>query len=179
MSRRSRALSVRRPSTHATEGDTVKTSFLLIALLMSFALELHAQDIRGVWRQVEISISAGPDSGRHIQDVQPGLIIFTNGYYSAMQVEGFAPRPMLGPNPTDEEAGRVWRPFAANAGTYVLRDSTLSLTAMVAKNPGGMTGGTRTVQVRIVADSLWLTARNANGVVRQWKWLNLERFPVR
>ena len=157
----------------------MKTSVFLITQLAWLAPTVHAQDIRGVWKQVEITISAGPDSGRHIQDVQPGLLVFTNGYYSALQVEGFTPRPMLGANPTDEEAARVWRPFAANAGTYVLRDSTLSLTAMVAKNPGGMLGGTRTVQARMVADSLWLTSRDPRGVVRQWKWVNMERYPVR
>ncbi len=157
----------------------MKTSVFLITQLAWLAPTVHAQDIRGVWKQVEITISAGPDSGWHIQDVQPGLLVFTNGYYSALQVEGFTPRPMLGPNPTDEEAARVWRPFAANAGTYVLRDSTLSLTAMVAKNPGGMLGGTRTVRARMVADSLWLTSRDPRGVVRQWKWVNMERYPVR
>jgi hypothetical protein len=163
----------------ATEGEPVKTSAVLIALLASLAPTLQAQDIRGVWSQVEIYISAGPDSGTHRKDVQPGLLVFTNGYYSALQVEGFSPRPMLPANPTDAEAARAWRPFAANAGTYVRRDSTLSLTALVAKNPGGMIGGTRTVQVHIVADSLWLTARNPSGVVRQWKWVRVERALVR
>jgi hypothetical protein len=67
-------------------------------------------------------------------------------------------------------------PFVGTAGTYEWNDSTLPLTASVAKNPAGMDGRGRTVPVRLQADSLWLTIRALDGTEEGTvKWLRIER----
>jgi hypothetical protein len=115
--------------------------------------------------------------------MQPGLFIFTDRHYSTTYVDGFAVRPMMSASPTDEERVRIWRPFVGSAGTYVVKDSMLSVTAAVAKNPAAMSGRTSTVQVRVLADSLWLivreagSAKEAGGIERRMKCVRMERFP--
>jgi hypothetical protein len=150
-----------------------------ILLLATSAPVAPSQEIRGVWKPVEILVRSGPDSGRHTSDVQPGLLIFTNGYYSFIIVEGFAARPMLSANPTDEERGRACRPFVANAGTYALTDSGVSFTPSVAKNPGGMRGTPLVAQVRVLADTLWFTVRGSRGIENRSKWVKVEGYPSR
>jgi len=143
-----------------------------VALLLLASAPAHAQSLCGVWKLVEVAITGGPDAGRHTTDVQPGLLLFTNAYYAGMQVRGFEPRPQLSATPTDEERGRVFTPFTANAGTYVLRDSALMVTPLVAKNPASMRGGSSTDRVRVVADTLWIISASGD---RQNKWLRIER----
>jgi hypothetical protein len=147
-----------------------------ILLLATSAPVAPSPEIRGVWKPVEILVSSGPDSGRHTSDVQPGLLVFTNGYYSFILVEGFAARPMLSANPTDEERGRACRPFVANAGTYALTDSAVSFSPSVAKNPGGMRGTPLVVHVRVLADTLWFTVKGSRGIENRSKWVRVEGY---
>jgi hypothetical protein len=99
-------------------------------------------------------------------------MIFTDTYYAGMQVRGFEPRPLLSTQPTDEERGRVFTPFTANAGTYQLRDSTLTMAPVVSKNPAVMAGEPSTDRVRVVADTIWFIS--ASGETRT-KWVRIER----
>ena len=149
-----------------------------VALIATGAAPARSQDIRGVWKLVEVVVSAGPDSGRHTNDVQPALVIYTDKYYSGLAIEGFVPRPMLSPNASEEERQRAWRPFVGNAGTYVYRDSTLQTTPILAKSPNAI-GTTRSLGARVVADTLWTLIREANGIERRLKLVRLERYPSR
>lgn len=100
--------------------------------------------VEGVWRVAEIVIPGknADDKGVTDSNPQPGLLIFTRGYYSGMGVEGGQPRTAVEPpkdprNLTDaEKIARYeqWRRFIANAGTYEINGSTLSMHATVAKN---------------------------------------------
>jgi hypothetical protein len=148
----------------------------MIALLSVSATPALSQSIRGVWRPAEIIITNDSGTSRHTTDVQPGLAIYTARHYSMTAVQGFAPRPLPSAQPTDEELVRLWRSFVANAGTYSLKDSTLSITPTVAKNPAIMSGATRTIRVHVVADSMWTTVREADGAELKAKWVNVERF---
>jgi hypothetical protein len=68
-------------------------------------------------------------------------MIFTKGYYSQLFLRGTGPRPAVEPakDPqklTDaEKIARFeqWRPFSANAGTFEIKGTTLSMRAIVAK----------------------------------------------
>ena len=152
-------------------------SVLTIAGLMSISpVPAVGQSLQGAWKPVEVVITGGPNAGRHTTDVQPGLIIFTQRHYSTMFVQGFSPRPRLSDNPTDEELGRVFRPFTANAGMYELKDSTLTFTPIVAKHPGVMAGITLNFQIRLQGDSLWFITRSPDGGTEQRaKWVRTER----
>jgi hypothetical protein len=99
-------------------------------------------------------------------------MIFTETYYAGMQVRGFEPRPRLSESATNEERLRAFTPFTANAGTYVLTDSTLTMTLRVSKNPNVMLEGTGTDRVRVVADSLWFLSASGEGLR---KWVRIER----
>lgn len=143
---------------------------VILSLLLSSAG--NAQSLCGVWRPVEVVISRGATVEQHTTDIQPGLMIFTKTHYSGMQVRGFEPRPQLSAQPTDEERGRIFTPFTANAGTYQLQDSVLVLTISVSKSPALMTGRPSVDRVRIVADSLWFISASGD---RRTKWLRIER----
>ena len=158
----------------------MKRLLALTALTLGSAAPLAAQSLIGVWKPVEVVLSGGPDAGRHTTDLQPGQAIFTGQHYATLYVSGFAPRPRLSTQPTDEERGKVFDKFIANAGTYQLKDSVLSYTPVVAKNPATMSGTTYTMFVRIRADSAWFTSRAATtGIETQSKWIRTEKFAAK
>ncbi|HSD33741.1 MAG TPA: hypothetical protein VLB49_17635, partial [Gemmatimonadales bacterium] len=139
----------------------------------------EAQSLRGVWQRIEAVVNKGPNAGRHTTDLQPGLAIFTDSHFSLMFVAGFEARPALSAAPTDEERGRVFGPFVANAGTYQFQDSILTRKPVVAKEPSVMTGGSFVNRVRLVADSLWIITLSADSVETRAKWVRIERLPTR
>lgn len=108
------------------------------------------QSIQGVWRVVERTItdsSAGRKdpfgafpAGTHI-NLRPGLLIFTGKHYSRTTDAAAQPRPTrpykTPGKPTLEELQAEWGPFVANAGTYEVSGTTVTLRAIVAKNPRG------------------------------------------
>lgn len=134
--------------------------FFVSMFLVTMATENSAvQDqkktvLEGVWKVAEVVVppSSPTEKGTTITTPQPGLLIFTKGYYSGMAVTAGQPRPTFEPakdpqNLTDaEKIARYdqWRQFLANAGKYEVKGSTLLLHAMVAKNVSVMTSTTPT-----------------------------------
>jgi hypothetical protein len=143
------------------------------------ATPVLSQSIQGVWKVTEIVIGSGTNASSHTTDVQPGLAIFTSRHYSLLFVQGFAARPALGDNPTAEQSAKVWEAFTANAGTYELKDSTLSYTPSVAKNPEVMSGTTNNLRFRVKADSMWLIAPSADSGEFRSKWVRVERLQAK
>ena len=104
--------------------------------------------LEGVWKVAEVVPSASSPDAKPtpITSPQPGLLIFTKGYYSGMSVTGTQPRtaaaaPKDPSNLTDAEKiarYEIWAPFIANAGTYEVKGSTLTMRPMVAKSPSVM-----------------------------------------
>jgi hypothetical protein len=148
-------------------------------LLAIVSAPTSAQTVRGVWKPVEVVISKGPNAGRHTTDVQPGLLFLTDSHYSIMFVSGFAARPHLSAQPTDSERARAFESFIAQAGTYQLKDSILTRTPTVAKNPGVMVGQSYATRMRAVADTIWFTVTAADTVETRTKWVRVERLPAR
>ena len=153
----------------------MRYSLLAAALTLTAAVPVAAQSPHGVWKTVEVTVSGGPNAGRHTSDVQPGLLFITGRHYSMTLVMGFAPRPQLNENSSAEELAKVWGPFTANAGTYQIKDSTFSYTPVVAKNPGVMSGGTLTSGFRIRADSMWFTTKDPDGIETRIKLVRIDR----
>jgi hypothetical protein len=124
-------------------------SLVFCVLSASAAFAQTKTSVEGVWRVAEVVSPGGnpAEKGTTISNPQPGLVIFTRGYYSGVVVTGTQPRaavtpPKDPPNLTDaEKLARYehWRPVFAASGTYEIKGSTLILRANVAKNVEGMT----------------------------------------
>ena len=125
--------------------------------------------VEGVWKVAEVVVpGATPaDKATTITSPQPGLLIFTKGYYSSTAVMGEQARPAVAPpkdtqNLTDaEKLARYeqWRPFAANAGTYEVKGSIITRRPTVAKSVDVMTSTTPiTAEFKLDGpNTLWLT----------------------
>lgn len=127
--------------------------------------------IQGVWRVVERTIPASTadrrdpfgvfSEGTHT-NLQPELMIFTAKHYSRTTDTAAQPRPTTGytvpGKPTLEELQAEWGPFAANAGTYEVSGTTLTLRAIVAKSPRAQADKNFTrVSIKLDGNHLWLT----------------------
>ena len=129
----------------------------------------QATRIEGVWRITERITPPGNPRAQGVQVIatnpQPGLIIFTRGYYSEVYLGGAA-RPTVAPardalKLTDTEKiakYEEWRPLTANAGTYTIEGSRLIRHPIVAKNVDVMTRDTRVpLEFKLEdANTLWL-----------------------
>jgi hypothetical protein len=129
-------------------------SIVFCVLSASGAFAQTKSPIEGVWKVSEVIVATGDaaakGTGMKVSNPQPGLLIFTRGYYSGMAVTAAQPRAVVAPakdpqNLTDAEKiarFQQWGPFLASAGTYEVKGSTLTLRAIVAKNVAEMTGET-------------------------------------
>lgn len=143
-------------------------------LILAFVGPLASQpqpSIQGVWRESERTIPASVagrqdpfgafPAGTHTS-LQPTLVIFTDRHYSRTSDTAAQPRPTTGyktpGKPTLEELQAEWGPFAANAGTYEVSGTTLTLHAIVAKNPRAQREKNFTrLTVTLDGNNLWLT----------------------
>ena len=125
--------------------------------------------VEGVWKVAEVVVPGATPAEKAptVTSPQPGLLIFTKGYYSATLVMGGQARPAVEPpkdpqNLTDaEKLARYeqWRPFTANAGTYEVKGATIIRRPSVAKNASVMTSTTPiTAEFKLDGpNTLWLT----------------------
>ena len=146
------------------------TRIVLVAVVMPMSAQ-SKPSIQGVWRVIEITITDSPAGRQDPFDAfpvgthtsfQPELMIFTGRHYSRTTDTAAQPRPTTPyktpGKPTLEELLAEWGPFAANAGTYEISGTTLTLRAIVAKNPRaqGEKNFTR-LTVKLDENNLWLT----------------------
>lgn len=137
----------------ALAGGLVVSLLLVTMAIGNSALQDQKKTgLEGVWKVAEVVAppNSPTEKGTTIATPQPGLLIFTKGYYSGMAVTADNPRPAVDP-PKDpqkltdaEKIARYeqWRPFRANAGKYEVKGSTLIMHAIVAKSVGTMTSTT-------------------------------------
>ena len=132
------------------------------------AAEKPAPVLEGAWERAEVVNELGRDLGRHTADLQPGMVVFSKTHYALTAVNGFEPRPFIGEEPTEAEAGRAFAPYAGNTGTYTNAGGKLVLKPIVAKNPANM-DGVKTFEYDLswVGDDLWLTTTTPeDGMVK-------------
>ena len=122
-----------------------------------------AQGLEGAWRVTEV-VTTGP-LGRTLGSPQPGLLLFTGGYYSYTLVTSDQPRP-IPPRAfaTVEDMLDVWSPFTANAGTFEVSGNSMTRRPVVAKSPDAMAPGAfNEYTFRLSADTLWVTTVGTEG----------------
>jgi hypothetical protein len=148
-------------------------AFVLFAALVLPRVGQSRPSIQGVWRNTERTIPASTIPGERVDPfghvpigtqtaVQPGLLIFTGRHYSRVTDTAVESRPRTGfaiaDKPTLEELQARWGPFAANAGTYDVSGSTLTLRPLVSKEPREQREGNfARLTVKMDGNSLWLT----------------------
>ena|SRR5687768_11408512 len=151
-------------------GCSVAIKLIVVAAVLTLSgvvgLAQSKPSIQGVWRKAEVTVtnpSQAPNAlpkGTHT-DVQPGVLIFTAKHYSVINDTGGKPRPKtpfkVQGKPTAEEMQTQWGPFQANAGTYELTGTSLTLRPIVAKNPALQGGGVSRYNVKHDGNNLWLT----------------------
>ena len=147
----------------------MKTRCHIATLLALVAALAQAQSkpspLVGAWRVVEVTMT-GPN-GSTISSPQPGLMLFTEKYYSIMRVEGDHPRPEL---PRDQSKATaadfraVWDPLNAHSGAYEIYGDKITMRRIVTKNPIAMRPGNYAVySFKITGDTLVITDVRVTG----------------
>jgi len=143
-----------------------KVSWILIATLVTMGLpgaasaqeeQESANPLQGVWSVTAMT----PDDGAMIEPSQPGLFIFTDGYYSAVYSLGADPRPLSAAafDPTSEEMIAQHETIIVNTGTYETDGSTITFRPVVAKSPEFI-GGHSKMDFQIDEGVLTLTVQS-------------------
>jgi hypothetical protein len=95
----------------------------------------RAMALQGAWRFVE---TASPRTFQ-VTDNQPGWLLFVDGHYSTVQVNGLRPRTAVDSTSTALQLWNTYGPnFTAQAGAFEVRGDTLITRPTVAKNPAVM-----------------------------------------
>lgn len=130
-------------------------------------------DIRGVWKLTGLA-SRAPGAEWEVRTT-PYLsqYIFTEKHYSYMYVPGAGPRKLFAgdPNkPTDAEKVEAYNSLVAATGTYSLTGQTLTLNALVHKNPNEMAGKPLTYAVEVDGNTLRMVIANPPFLPgREWR----------
>ena len=165
-------------------------SMLLVTLNAIGASAVQNQkknELEGVWKVTEVVPPASnpAEKATPVTNPQPGLLMFTKGYYSGIAITADQPRTTFAPakdpnNLTDaEKIARYehWSEVIANAGTYEFKGSTLTMHAMVAKNQERMTtASTVTYEIKLEAPkAFWLIPTGERAATdRRVKFTRLE-----
>ncbi len=122
----------------------------------------------------EITVSRGAFARTDI-DPGLGLLIFTERHYSMFVNSGDRPDvpPGSGPLATDELRLAAFASFIANAGTYEVSGSKLTLHLMLARSPSGL-GSSPVLGYRIEGDRLITTATTSAGVETRTTYIRLD-----
>jgi hypothetical protein len=105
------------------------------------AQELTPEYCEGVWKIAKVA-----SDGTVNANPQPGLVIFSRGYFTIVRVTSAEPcrqAPQVGGPAQLTDAVKIarhdeWLPFGASAGTYEVKGQMLITHNIVAKNVGGM-----------------------------------------
>jgi len=126
---------------------------------------LTAQSLEGVWKVTKV-VQAGVVNA----NPQPGLLIFTRGYYSTTRVTAAearkqSPVPKNPAHLTDAEKiayYNEWAGYAASAGTYEVKANTIINHNILAKMVGGMTITEEAVILNFDGNSFVATPKSGN-----------------
>jgi hypothetical protein len=146
--------------------------FWLLGMVLTSTVSAVGQSkrgsIEGVWQATEVTHRGGPGGSMTLKP-GPNLTIFSGTHYTRVDVQTDKPRPVLA-NPasaTAEQLREVWGPLVAEAGTYELAESRITLRPTIAKNPAAMAPGVSIIySYKLDGNSLTLTIeRDQHGPV--------------
>jgi len=156
----------------------VRTLVVAAAVWVGGVLPAQAQaksPVEWVWKVAEVQTIGGANPGTNASP-QPGLYIFTRGYYSIQTINSDKPRTVI---PQGQGGGRGqaasltdaqklalyehWRPLTANSGTYTIKGNVLTTRPLVAKNEGVIKGEPQVREFKIEGSTLWLITKPAAG----------------
>ncbi len=162
----------------------MKKKLLIITAFVAFLFAASASfaqtklPIEGVWK-----ITEWIESGKTNTDPQPGLFIFTKGYYSVAILMG-PPRTDSIPNdmgrePSDAEKIGLfeqWKWFVGISGSYEVKGSTIVMRPIVAQKTWNMNRQTpHQPEFKLEGpNTLWLTPPEAKKVGLRMKLTRLE-----
>jgi hypothetical protein len=116
------------------------TMMATLAILMIIQSASAQGKLEGVWKITEVTLT-GPNA-RTITNPAPSLIVFTKKHYSMIYVTADKPRAAVPQqNATDAQKVAAWTQFAAEAGTYEVKGTVLTIHPIVSKNPATMEAG--------------------------------------
>ncbi len=155
------------------------TAFTAFVLTASASFAQTKLPIEGVWK-----ITEWIESGKTNTDPQPGLFIFTKGYYSVAILMG-PPRTDSIPNdmgrePSDAEKIGLfeqWKWFVGISGSYEVKGSTIVSHPIVAQKTWHMNRQTphQPTEFKLEGpNTLWLTPLEAKKVGLRMKLTRLE-----
>ncbi len=126
--------------------------------------------LNGAWEIIESSGTDADGDDWKLDNVQPSIYLFQDGYYSIMLVRGNEPRVLIPDGTTwdtmTEEQLRATCSgafFSANSGTYEVSGSSVTIKPIVAKHPNFMEGGSDTFTYRVEGDELYLSGEFDGG----------------
>lgn len=119
--------------------------------------------VQGVWKVLEVSSRVPGADWTVATPPYLSIYIFTPKHYSYMFTPGAGPRRLFAgdPNqPSDAEKVAAYDSIVAGSGTYILEGTTLTMTAILHKNPNEMTGEPLKYSVEIDSNRLRMTIAN-------------------
>ena len=119
--------------------------------------------LQGVWKVIEVSSRVPGLDWTVATPPYLSIYIFTPKHYSYMFTPGAGPRRLFAgdPNqPSDAEKVAAYDSIVAGSGTYILEGTTLTMTAILHKNPNEMTGEPLRYSVEIDSHRLRMTIAN-------------------
>ncbi len=162
----------------------MKNNLVTIAVTfagLSLATFAQAQSsLEGAWQLQETMVSGGENAGTNANP-NLHLIIFSEGHYSRILDFDDRPEvPAVGAVFGSEESAELdelrlatLASIRANAGTYEVSGSTLTLHFMLALNPGAV-GNSPEFEYQIEGDKLMITATNNQDVVTRTTFTRLD-----
>lgn len=119
--------------------------------------------LEGVWKILEVSSRVPGADWTVATPPYLSVYIFTPKHYSYMFAPGVGPRRLFAgdPNqPSEAEKIAAYDSIVAGSGTYILEGTTLTMTAIIHKNPNEMTGEPLSYSVEIESNRLRMTIAN-------------------
>ena len=119
--------------------------------------------LEGVWKVLEVSSRVRGADWTGATSPYVSVYIFTPRHYSYMYAPGAGPRRLFAgdPNrPSEAEKVAAYDSIVASSGTYILKGTTLIMTASLHKNPNEMTGESLTYSVEFESKRLRMTVAN-------------------
>jgi hypothetical protein len=149
-----------------------------LSLVASPALAQSAAALEGVWKVTKV-VATGANP-LDIPNPAPSLYIFSRGHYANVADTSRTPRTSVtfkdAANPTDAERlakYQEWNFFAAQAGTYEVKGSTITRSPVVAKNVAAI--APYSAEYRLTGDTLVLTSQAPAGQPAREQVLTLTR----